>query len=136
MATPSPKAFADLLQTAVTDPGIISRAYQQFHTYSLGNQLLAWSQCLDREITPGPLATFRRWKALGRCVRRGEKALTLCMPITVKRKGSTDTADTDPDAPEVFTTFVYKPRWFVLSQTEGEPLPVPEIPAWDRERAL
>ena len=87
MATPSPKGFADLLQSAVHEPGTLSQAYRQFHSYSLGNQLLAWSQCLDREITPGPLATFRRWKALGRCVRKGQKAITLCQPITIKRKG-------------------------------------------------
>ncbi len=38
--------------------------------------------------------------------------------------------------PEIFTRFVYKPRWFVLSQTEGQELPEPEIPSWDRARAL
>ncbi len=50
MATPTPTSFAGLLQSAVTDPGTLSRAYRQFHQYSLGNQLLAWAQCLEREI--------------------------------------------------------------------------------------
>ena len=139
MATPSAKGFAELLQSAVTDPGTISRAYQQFHSYSLGNQLLAMAQCAEREIPPGPMATYPRWREVGRQVKKGEKALTLCMPITVKRRGSADAADADrddPDEPEVYTHFVYKSRWFVLSQTEGEPLPEPEIPAWDRDRAL
>ena len=132
---PSAKAFADLLQTAVTDPGIISRAYQQFHTYSLGNQILAMCQCHERNIAPGPINTFPGWKALGRHVRKGQKAITLCMPITVKR--TAESVDPDTDEPcDVITRFVYKPRWFVLSQTEGEPLPEPEIPAWDRNRAL
>ena len=75
-------SFADLLQSAVTEPGIISAAYSQFHTYSMGNQLLAWVQCLQREIPPGPIATFPRWKELGRHVKKGEKALMLCMPVT------------------------------------------------------
>ena len=35
-----------------------------------------------------------------------------------------------------FTRFVYRPRWFVLAQTEGEALPEPVVPAWDAERAL
>ena len=131
---PSARAFADLLQTAVTDPGTISRAYQQFHTYSLGNQLLAMFQCHERNIAPGPMATYPRWRELGRHVRKGEKAITLCMPITIKRKRSADAADTDPDAPEVFTRFIYKPRWFVLSQTDGDPLPEPEIPSWAASR--
>ena len=64
---------------------MISAAYRQFHHYSFGNQLLAWSQCQDRGIAPGPMATFPRWKELGRYVRKGEKALTLCQPVTVKR---------------------------------------------------
>ena len=133
---PTPQGSAELLQSAVTEPGILSRAYQQFHTYSLGNQLLAMAQCLAREIPPGPINTFPGWKALGRHVRKGERAITLCMPITVKRKAPADAEDTDPDEPEAFTRFLYKSRWFTLAQTEGEPLPEPEIPAWDRDRAL
>ena len=39
--TPPPQGCAALLQSAVHEPGILSQAYQQFHTYSLGNQLLA-----------------------------------------------------------------------------------------------
>ncbi len=65
MATPSPKAFAALLQSVVHEPGTLSQAYRQFHTYSLGNQLLALFQCHEREIPPGPMATFPRWKELG-----------------------------------------------------------------------
>jgi hypothetical protein len=74
--------FADLLRSAVTEPGILSDAYHQFHNYSIGNQLLAWSQCLGRGIQPGPMATFPRWKELGRYVRKGEKAITLCERVT------------------------------------------------------
>ena len=44
--------FADLLQSAVTQPGTISAAYRQFHNYSIGNQLLAWVQRMEREIFP------------------------------------------------------------------------------------
>jgi hypothetical protein len=35
MATSITPAFAELLQKAVTEPGILSSAYSQFHTYSL-----------------------------------------------------------------------------------------------------
>src|SRR6185503_19029712 len=63
--------FADLLRSAVSEPGIVSAAYRQFHSYSIGNQLLAWSQCLARDLQPGPLATFMGWKDKGRHVKRG-----------------------------------------------------------------
>ncbi len=131
------QGFAALLQSAVHEPGTLSRAYQQFHNYSLGNQLLAMFQCHEREIPPGPMATYPRWRELGRQVKKGEKAITLCMPITVKRKRAEVVPEPATDKPsDVMTRFVYKPRWFVLSQTEGEPVPEPEIPAWDREQAL
>ena len=133
MTRPTPKAFADLLQNAVTEPGILSRAYSHFHSYSIGNQLLAMMQCHQRGIEPGPMATYPKWKELGRQVRKGEKALTLCMPITIRKKD--ETPDDEVDA-AVFTRFVYKSRWFVLSQTEGEPVPDPAIPSWDADRTL
>ena len=77
-------SWAELLHTAVTQPGIISNAFGRFQSYSLGNQLLAMIQCQQRGIQPGPLATFMHWKKLGRHVKRGEKAITLCMPVTCK----------------------------------------------------
>ena len=69
----TPATFAELLRTAVTEPGTISTAYSAFHNYSLGNQLLALGQCLARGIQPGPLATFQRWKELGRHVVKGRE---------------------------------------------------------------
>ena len=130
-------SFAGLLRSAVDEPGTLSSAYRQFHNYSLGNQLLAMFQCQAKGLKAGPMATYPRWKELGRHVRKGEKALTLCMPLTLKRKQDSD-ADTDSADGEsiAFTRFVYRSRWFVLSQTEGQALPEPSIPAWDAQRAL
>src|SRR5688572_17320538 len=102
-------SFADLLRSAVIEPGTISAAYRQFHSYSLGNQLLAWAQCVERGITPGPIATYQRWRELGRQVKRGEKAITLCRPVTVKRS---TTADDGTEETTAATWFVFKPFWF------------------------
>ncbi len=142
-ATTTAPQFADLLSRALTEPGIVSRAYSAFHGYSLGNQLLALVQCTERGITPGPIATFVGWKEKGRFVRKGEKAITLCQPVTVKRKTDADQsrpADAmAPDAPqetETFTRFIYRPHWFVLSQTDGQDVEPAPVPTWDRARAL
>jgi hypothetical protein len=123
MATLAPAAFADLLQKAVTEPGIVSRAYHAFHGYSIGNQILALVQCAERGITPGPISTFMGWKEKGRHVRKGEKAIVLCMPITVKRtvdvtEGS-EPADVFGLVNATFTRFVFKPHWFVLATDRG-----------------
>jgi antirestriction protein ArdC len=132
--TESVHSFAQLLQSAVTEPGTISRAYSAFHGYSIGNQLLAMFQCEARGIPIGPIATFMGWKEKGRHVRKGEKAIQLCMPVTCKRKGE---AKADGESDDVtFTRFVYRNNWFVLSQTEGSDVTLPTLPAWDADRAL
>ena len=137
MSSHTKAVFAALLQKAVLDPGTISEAYRQFHSYSLGNQLLAWGQCLARDIAPGPLATYKRWKALGRQVKKGERGIGLMMPVTVTSKPDTKPHLSDtPDEPQTRTWFVYARRWFVISQTEGDPVPVPAIPAWNTDQAL
>jgi antirestriction protein ArdC len=130
MATPN---FSTLLQDAVNEPGSIMRAYSAFHNYSLGNQLLALFECQARGIDPGPIKTFPAWKDLGRHVKRGERAITLCMPVTVKRR---ETDDSGEERDATFTTFVYKPRWFVLAQTEGQATESPAIPGWNSDKTL
>jgi antirestriction protein ArdC len=133
--------FAELLSRALTEPGVVSRAYSAFHGYSIGNQILAFVQCAERGIPPGPIATFMGWKDKGRFVRKGEKAIVLCMPVTCKRKATdgptADAAELDVDPQsQTFTRFVYRPHWFVLSQTDGPDVELAPIPAWDRRRAL
>src|SRR5262249_46355064 len=66
------------------------------------------------------------------------KAITLVMPVTCTRRptptdhmSSNDTAD---DA--TFTRFVYRPHWFVLSQTDGQPLEALTMPTWNATLAL
>jgi N-terminal domain of anti-restriction factor ArdC len=125
------RTFATMLQTAVTEPGLISRAYTAFHGFSLRNQILAAMQCAERSIPVGPLATFAGWKGKGRHVKRGEKALSLWRPITVKRP-----ADEPDDEPAVVTRFVLRPFSFTLAQTDGQAVEPIVSPAWDRARAL
>ena len=123
--------WSQLLQEAVNKPGMLLKAYSAFHNYSIGNQIAAIVQCGAREIEPGPINTYVGWQALGRQVKRGEKALTLCMPLTRK------VTDDAGNSATVATNFAWKPRWFVLSQTEGEPITAPTITAeWNKEQAL
>lgn len=128
--------WTDLLRQAVTEPGIISQAFSRFHAYSVGNQLLALLQCRSRGIEPGPIGTFNRWHDLGRHVKRGEKALTLCMPITVTRKESVEKDGQSVEQETPGTYFVYKNRWFVLAQTDGAEYTPEPVPGWDEATAL
>ncbi|MCU1266181.1 MAG: LtrC-like protein [Acidobacteria bacterium] len=134
-STDIPK-WAALLVEAVNKPGLILEAYSAFHNYSLGNQLLALVQCYLRGIQPGPINTFPKWQELGRYVKRGERALTLCMPITRKRRDEEANSNGEVDGEHTFTSFVHRARWFVVSQTEGQELKATPIPQWNAEQAL
>src|SRR5260370_650154 len=83
--------WSALLVEAVNKPGLIMDAYSAFWNYSVGNQILALVQCQLRGIQPGPINTFPKWQALGRVVKRGERALILCMPLTRKRRNDEST---------------------------------------------
>ena len=130
--------WSALLVEAVNKPGLIMDAYTAFHSYSIGNQILAMIQCQLRGLEPGPINTFPGWQALGRNVKRGERALLLCMPITRKRRDEqSDSSSNDKtNGAPAYTAFVYKPRWFVSSQTSGEEFTPARMPEWDPERAL
>jgi hypothetical protein len=120
-------AWSTLLSEAVTKPGLILQAYNAFHSYSVGNQVLAAFQCFARGIDLAPIATYPAWIAKGRQVKKGERALMLCMPVTFKDK-------VDPEARRL--GFIYRSRWFVMSQTEGEDIAPVQIPEWSKLDAL
>jgi hypothetical protein len=127
--------FRDLLKRAVSEPGTISAAYSAFHDYSIGNQLAALFQCSLRRIPVGPISTLKNWNSKGRYIKRGEKAISLCMPITGKKIAKDEA--TGEETTDHYTFFVWKPRWFVLAQTEGEEYkPDVAINAWNRAKAL
>jgi hypothetical protein len=128
--------WSALLVEAVNKPGTIMKAYSAFWNYSVGNQILALIQCQVRGIQPGPLNTYPKWQTLGRVVKRGAKALTLCMPLTRKRRNDESGKSDNAKEEQTFTTFVHKARWFVVSQTFGNDLGPVTIPAWDAELAL
>lgn len=124
--------WTSLLKEALEKPGVISEAYSFFHDYSFGNQMLALQQCRERGLKPGPIATFPKWLERKRWVRRGEKALTLCMPVMAKVKEKDGTV-----REEFKQLFIFRPRWFVLSQTDGADWQESiETPDWDYKRAL
>lgn len=114
--TEAPPEWLAILRDAVEKPGTFDAAFRNFHNYSVGNMLLALQQCAERGIEPGPMASFKRWLELGRVVRKGEKALKLCIPRTMK------TARVDKSTGEeeqvTFVRFIFRPATFVFGQTQ------------------
>lgn len=123
--------WANYLKEAVEQEGIISSCYSLFHEYSIGNQLLAYSQLKSRGLNLSPIATYKKWQSLGRNVKRGEKAISLLLPITVKQKDKNG-----EETGKLFRIYKEKANWFSLDQTEGDDFVAPVIKGWDAETAL
>ena len=92
-------------------------------------------QCAARGIELGPIASYKAWTEKGRQVKKGEKAIALCMPIT--KKFEKENKDTGEPEQHCFSRFIWKNNWFVLGQTEGEDY-ANEVftPEWNKETAL
>lgn len=131
--------WGELLHSAVHTPGKLLAAYTAFHNYSFGNALLALEQCNCRGIEPGPLNSYKGWLSFNRQVRKGEKGLCLCMPVTYKKSIKDKVANEENDRErqkEIRQRFVFRNYWFVLSQTEGETPYVQSIPGFEIDAAL
>lgn len=130
-----------LFEQALTQPGVMSKAYSVFHEYSLGNAFLAACQLFDRKLPLSPIATFNKWKELGRMVKKGEKAIQLVMPVQVKIKSKEEEGEAgitgQDQGAATKTIFILKNNWFALCQTDGaEYAQDVAIPEWDKARAL
>ncbi|SCZ85007.1 ArdC-like ssDNA-binding domain-containing protein [Nitrosomonas mobilis] len=123
-----------LLHDALSMPGKLSEAYFAMHNYSLSNRVLAIKQLVPRGLPISPIASFNRWKELGRKVKKGEKALSLIMPLTIWKRN--EASDENDETDKIHKGFMLKKFWFSLYQTDGDPVPEIIIPEWDREMAL
>lgn len=128
--------WGELLRDAVEKPGRMLEAYTAFHNYSFGNALLAFEQCVRRNLQPGPLNTYRGWLERKRQVRKGERGITLCLPMPFKRAAQTDNTQDETTEPQTRYAFRFRAYWFVLAQTEGEETNVAPIPGFDMDTAL
>ena len=89
------------------------KTMSRFHRYSFSNQLLILAQKPNATHVAG----FRAWKQLGRYVRKGERGISIMVPLkNLKRDEVTD----EEQAIVVGYSVGYV---FDISQTDGEPLP-------------
>jgi N-terminal domain of anti-restriction factor ArdC len=120
--------YEAIVREALTQPGKLSEAYSAFWEYSMGNQWLAMMQLGKAE----PISTFPGWKALGRHVKKGSKAIELIMPVFKKAK--TEVTGKPDEHNSVY--FIARRNWFGLSMTDGQEYVSPPIPDFDIDRAI
>lgn len=130
-----------LLDEALTAPGNLTGVYDRFWDYSFGNMMLFMMQGIHE-----PVASFSRWKSLGRHVIRGSKAKEVIVPILVNEPApeasSSGLDESDQSIAEkrerVARLIGFKAvrAVFPLSDTKGKDLPPVEIPGWNEDAAL
>jgi len=88
------------------------RARAVFHGYSATNCMVLALQCHQRGIVPRHVAGFRAWLRLGRCVSKGQQALWVMAPMSVRER------DEHGEASGERRLFFRSVPVFELSQTE------------------
>jgi len=118
------QAARALLTTDGWQRWIKVRATNGLSRYSVTNICLISAACHARGITPTYIAGFRAFLDLNRCVRKGEKAIHILAPVTVKQR------DTDGDETGEKKVFFRTVPVFDVSMTDVLPGrdPVPLAP--------
>jgi hypothetical protein len=118
------QAARALLTTDGWQRWIKVRATNGLARYSLRNQMLIAIECHARGITPTYVAGFRAFLDLNRCVRKGETAIRILAPFTVKER------DADGEETGETKTFFRTVPVFDVSMTAPLPgkEPVPLAP--------
>ncbi len=103
----------------------MGNTYDRFYNYSYLNQIYLRMQGVQE-----PVATLKRWNAIGRTVLKGSKAKEIIRPLIVEQKQEDDSVESH--------LIGFKPVRciFTLSETEGAELPTSQLPEWDVHTAL
>ena len=121
-----------LLDEALTTPGNLTGVYDRFHDYSLTNMLLFRMQGIHE-----PVASFSRWKSLGRHVLKGARAKEVIVPVLVNEKPPEDeTLEEKRERVARLIGFKVVRAVFPLSATEGKELEAAPTPGGDLATAL
>lgn len=125
--SPQPREidWAKVIETALSAPGNVSNVYNRFYSYSFLNQMYLLLQGVAE-----PVATYKRWQAIGRQVMKGARAKEIIKPIIVSQRNE----EGEPEP--VVVGFKPVRCIFTFSDTIGPDLPPVTLPEWDFETAL
>jgi antirestriction factor ArdC-like protein len=121
-----------LLEEALTAPGNLTGVYDRFHDYSVTNMLLFRMQGIHE-----PVASYSRWKSLGRQVLKGANAKEVIVPVLVNEPAPEgETLEEKRERVAKLIGFKVVRAVFALSDTDGTEIPPQPTPGWDLAAAL
>jgi len=109
--------WAKIIETALTAPGDVGNVYNRFYSYSFLNQMY-----LRMQGVAEPVATMKRWNALGRTVLAGAKAKEIIVPLFSRKPKENE------DEESLLIGFKGVRRIFTLTQAADEELPPITLP--------
>ena len=116
-----------------------------FTEYSVNNRWLIFSQCMKKGLAPQKVASYTTWKKLHHQVKKGEKAIKIFAPCTVKKVDvNTNVPATNEELQALEkmeskegTIYTFKVvSVFEIKQTEGDPLSITEAPQITWQQAI
>jgi antirestriction protein ArdC len=125
------------LTEALNAPGALGDTYTRFYNYSYLNQIRLMMQGVAE-----PVATYNRWRELGRQVRKGSKAKVVLAPVLISREAKDANGnmvlgdDGRPRKRQILVGFRESRTVFGYSDTDGDELPPVELSGWDADVAL
>ncbi len=122
--------WSQLIETAITLEGRVGAFYSAFHEYSFLNHLLFRTQGIHE-----PVASYSRWKSLGRQVVKGSRAKEVIVPVIVHEPVAEtpedETLNEKRERIGRLIGFKLVRAVFGLTDTEGKELPEVPTPGWD-----
>lgn len=116
-----------------------------FTEYSVNNRWLIFSQCMKKGLAPQKVASYTTWKKLHHQVKKGEKAIKIFAPCTVKKVDVNTNVPATPEELQALesmeskegTIYMFKVvSVFELKQTDGDPLSITEAPQITWQQAI
>src|SRR5258708_38941828 len=132
MAEQTKVEWSALLDEALTAPGNLTGVYDRFHDYSVTNMLLFRMQGIHE-----PIASYSRWKALGRQALKGSRAKEVIVPVLIHEAPPGDeTVEEKRERVAKLIGFKVVRAVFALLATDGPEIPPQPTPGWDYQQAL
>lgn len=116
-----------------------------FTEYSVNNRWLIFTQCMKKGLAPQKVASYTTWKKLHHQVKKGEKAIKIFAPCTVKKVDVNTNVPATPEELQALesmeskedTVYMFKVvSVFELKQTDGDPLSIVEAPQITWQQAI
>jgi hypothetical protein len=142
------KALEESSMSDLVDPETFKHfieVQRWFTDYSVNNRWLIFSQCMKKGLAPQKVASYTTWKKLHHQVKKGEKAIKIFAPCTVKKVDVNTNVPATPEELQALesmeskegTIYTFKVvSVFELKQTEGDPLSITEAPQITWQQAI